>query len=277
MITNNLLFTTIMPIAIISILLIVLHYIEKSKNINMLTNKINNFTNIHIITYENTNHDHLEFLKKSARKHGWKNIKVLGNGQMWKGFGTKIFECKRYLETLDKNDIAIIIDARDVIINGSPDDFVRKIIEFNIQDKVLFSAEGGCCPEDKNQYKPMIVTQEERQFMEDKQTNGPFKYLNAGMLVGKVKNIIDIYPYDMTHEEQDDQNAAVKYWYRNPHKIELNYNEEIFSNATWSINEHGYNKLDNGKFQSKVTGAVPVFIQTQAQNWNVYNKLITEI
>jgi hypothetical protein len=225
-------------------------------------------TNVHLITYENANHKHLENLKKSAEMYGWQ-LDVIGNGDTWIGFGTKTKACIEHLKKLPPNDIAIIIDARDVIVNDSPGVFKEKLRHF--QDKVYFSAEARVI---EGGYAPPI-TRENIDFM-DAQRKGPLRYLNAGLVFGQVNKLIEVLFAAVKSEIDDDQNSFVHFWNKHPSLISLDYDEHMFSNATFSKNEGGF--VHNGyKWVSKTTNSVPVFLQTQGGNWTAYDKLVKNL
>lgn len=221
-------------------------------------------TKIHLITYENTKHKNLDYLRRSARHFGWPTVTVLGTGDEWAGFGTKIFAYTNYLQTLPGDDIAVVIDARDVLINGTPSQFLEL---FKPSTSLCVSAEFGCCAEGVPH-----ITENERKWMES-HTDNPNRYLNSGMIAGLVSSFQHTYPFGMLKLEEDDQNAMVHYWMKHPDHIVLDYDETLFSNATWSPNSETYT-LGDGRWISKHSGKSPIFIQTQAKNWECYNKLV---
>jgi hypothetical protein len=218
---------------------------------------------VHLITYENTDHKHLKHLRRSARHFGWPEVTVLGKDEEWLGFGTKIFAYTKYLKTLPGTDVAIIIDARDVLVNGTPSEFLKW---FNPSSSLFVSAEYGCCAEGVPN-----ITETEKQWMESR-TDNPNRYLNSGMIAGLVSSFQKIYPFGMLKVDEDDQNAMVHYWMKHPDDIVLDYDEILFSNATWSPNSESY-AFGNGRWISKSSKKPPIFIQTQAKNWDCYKKL----
>lgn len=218
-----------------------------------------------MITYENTEHENLEHLRKSARHFGWPAVTVLGKGEEWKGFGTKIFAYTEYLKTLPGDDIAVVVDARDVLVNGTPTQFLEV---FKPLTSLLVSAEFGCCAAGNP-----TITENERKWMES-HTDKPNRYLNTGMIAGLVSSFQKTYPFGMLFPGEDDQNAMVHYWIKHPDEIVLDYDETLFSNATWSPNSESY-ALGDGRWSSKFSGTSPIFIQTQAKNWDCYKKLLS--
>ena len=225
---------------------------------------ISKMPKLHIVTYENTNHNHLKHLKRSAQFFGWPEITVIGAGETWEGFGTKIFAYTDYLKTLPGDDIVVLIDARDVLINGTPAQFLERFTPARV---LIVSAEFGCCSEGDP-----VITADDRRWIES-YTDNPNRYLNSGMVAGLVSSFQRVYPFGMTKAGEDDQNAMTRYWKDNPEDIILDYDERLFSNATWSPNSNGYT-LGNGQWISKSSGGSPIFIQTQAKNWGCYTKLL---
>lgn len=117
-----------------------------------------------------------------------------------------------------------------------------------------------------------MITADDRRWIES-HTDNPNRYLNSGMVAGLVSTFQRVYPFGMTKAGEDDQNAMTRYWKDNPEDIMLDYDEKLFSNATWSPNSNGYT-LGNRQWISKSFGGSPIFIQTQAKNWWCYKKLL---
>ena len=223
---------------------------------------------IHLITYENTKHPNLEWLKRTAAKYGWPSVTVLGQGDEWKGFGTKIFSYTKYIESLPENDVVVVVDARDVLVNGTVDQFLKEF-ETLPYYSLLVSAEFGCCsPGDPK------VEAETRRWVESLSPNNMNRFLNSGMIAGRAKTFQQIYPFGMTRYDEDDQNSMTNYWIKNPNDIVLDYDETVFSNSTWSPNNNGYDRGD-GRWISKHTHNSPIFIQTQNKAWKCYRRVLS--
>ena len=248
---------------VVLILILVIRYTTKEK--------FTQSPNIHLITYENTNHPHLQNLLKTAKFYGWPKVTVLGEGGKWGGFGTKALTYTDHLKTLPPDDLAVLVDARDVVVNGTPNEFLSAIPP--ISDKLLVSAEFGCCAHGSPAITPQIKSWMTAQAKANNITGN--RFLNAGMVAGRVSTFQRIYPYGIHTDNIDDQNAMVMYWYAHQDDIQLDYNEQVFSNATWGPNEDGYDKEDN-RWVSKWSRSTPVFIQTPSKNWNCYNKLLND-
>lgn len=135
----------------------------------------------------------------------------------------------RLYKLLPGTDIAIIIDARDVLVNGTPSEFLKW---FKPSSSLFVSAEFGCCADSVPN-----ITESEKQWMESR-TDNPNRYLNSGMIAGLVSSFHKTYPFEMLKVDEDDQNPIMqkKYWMKHPDDIVLDYEETLFSNATWSPN-----------------------------------------
>lgn len=223
---------------------------------------------LHLITYENTTHSHLAFLKRTAEIYDWPKITVLGAGERWRGFGTKIFAYTAYLNSLPAHDIAVVVDARDVLVNGTVAQFMEGF-ERVPNDTLFVSAEFGCCARGSPH-----ISAETRAWVESLSPDNLNRYLNSGMVAGRVGTFQRVYPFGMTRYDEDDQNSMVNFWHEHPRDIALDYDEVLFSNSNWSPNERGY-ALGCGRWMSKHTGSSPVFVQTQAKAWKTYDKLLS--
>ena len=249
---------------IIIILLIFIFFIIMKKNIEHFELK-----KPKIIIFETNQHEkNVILLKQTLEKYNMNYI-FLGNDIKWKGFGTKILEIQKYLKTQDENDVVVIIDARDVLTNNYPE----KLIEyFNKNDKnqIIFGCEKGCCTPG--------VTDNVKNFMHDKgklyNQDNDFLYLNAGLYMGRIKNILDLYEKINIKEEDDDQTLISNYWSKNPEKIKLDYDQEIFSNSNFWKNECFFSKDENkNNYKNTFKNTYPVFIHTPAKHFTCYDSI----
>jgi hypothetical protein len=252
---------------------------------------------------ENENHRNLiETLKK------WKwELVVIGFGDEWFGFGTKTKGILNWLKTTSYHDdqVVIISDSNDVLANDLPTHFMTNYLTLANGDKIVFSSERGCCVQSMSTVAPggfiasdgkrmnaavpgqdnqqqvlwkerMIKIKEERGFSED--PNG-YNFLNAGMMVGKMRHLRKMIEYVQADFSEDDQSLFTEYFLRFPEEIVIDYGNKLFSNAHgWS----GWSTLDgcnytwNANKQQFIlthTGTVPSFIQTPGKYFYCYKEL----
>lgn len=179
---------------------------------------------VEFITYCNKKNEHSLNFEKSFRKFHHK-YKILGQGEKWNGFMTKIKAYHKYLSK-QKNDnsqmIVVLIDCYDVI--ACSDLFYSKLKSINL-NKILVSSQQDCkdynCIELKNWWKENLPK---------KQKNN--HYANSGFILGTVSNVLDLLNFmilDNKNGEQDDQMSLCKYIEKYPNKIDIDINSAIIA------------------------------------------------
>ncbi len=271
-----------------------------------------------LLTVQNKENDpHTQNFKSTLTYWKWE-YEVLGLGLTWKGFGTKFIEYLKRLNQLhDKNQIVIFSDSTDVLSNGPPDEFVKnylRISQWEGGNRIISSAEMACCvtsmqvhrPGDfilpggvrKNkavntsahqEFTPDIQTQWQEEMEEIKKREGQwmqdsaFHYLNSGMIVGRAKDLIKMLEYVKAEENESDQALLSEYFLRFPDRVQLDYQNILFSNAHgWS----GWETL-NGcffawdetqkHFLNTQTQSIPTLIHNPAKYWHCYHWLLEQM
>ena len=245
---------------------------------------------VFVLSYENElNNDHKKNLEDKLKHYGY-NYKFIGEGDEWKGFGTKTKSCKDFIRktTLNDNDILIILDSRDIYVNRNSNE-IKKVFEdlykkrggdLDKNLKLVFSSEIGCCTKgisEESKQKMKNIALEHKNI---KQNDGNY-YLNAGMVIGYVKAFKELYLNFNIDLTDDDQTKITNFWLNdNLDKIILDYDQVLFSNAhKWgnrdNLNGCFYEKKEshNNQFLIKDTNTFPFFIQTPVKYWKCYNYL----
>lgn len=209
------------------------------------------------------------------------NYSIIGHGDEWKHFGTKIVGYRKYYKTLDPNQIVIQLDARDVLVNQNYDYFIRLISYFSriLEDKIIVSAEKEMSaymklgPPGTYINKQLLRTKRIKMGSMDsinrskwikefdKITIGPNNHVNTGMMIGRVKNFLTIYEImNISADEISDQTVLSELYLLRP---------ELFYLDTKSIILKNLGKTD----KTNKNNINAVFIQTPGKNWSIYNKL----
>ena len=245
-------------------------------------------TKIKVVSYDNDKFNkHKQKLEKKLKYYDYSYV-FLGEGEKWKGFGTKSNSYQEYIKNSDLNDedILIIIDSRDVYVNRPSTDLLEEFESFYKKNggdmdenlKIVFSSEIACCTpglNDNNKKQMKEIALKRNPGM--KTENGSY-YLNAGMCIGYVKAYKKIYSNFIMNKEDDDQTEITKYWLTNYlDNIILDYNHYFLSNAhVWGNNDNlnGCKYIKNGDtFVIENTNVSPFFIQTPAKYWKCYRYL----
>lgn len=284
--------------ALIIIIMIIIFICFKEK----YTNDTNDTNNLLVVLYENEDNENCKKLMNSLTKQGYK-YKLLGQGDKWEGFGTKIIKCNEFYNTLDDNMIVLQIDARDIIINEDVNKLLTKYKKY-YNNKLVISAEADCCVEPLKYYKPGdFIKNGKRNLYTDFNYNKIIKYnsdhvwkesmkevkhkkvgninegmnyLNAGMIIGPVKLFKSMYNDIKLKSHEDDQAIMTDYFMSNPNILELDYNEYLFMN----IARGGYKNditFNGTNYQFNKNNHSPSIIQTPGKNFVVYNNLYSNL
>jgi len=243
-----------------------------------------------VLSYENeANNDHKRLLEEKLKYYGY-DYKFIGEGDEWKGFGTKTQACQNFIKntSLKDEDILIILDSRDIYVNRNSSELGKIFKELYKKSggdldknlKLIFSSEIGCCTQGISEVSKQKMKNIALKYKNMKQNDGNY-YLNAGMVIGYVKAFKELYLNFNIGLTDDDQSKITNFWINNNiDKIVLDYGQVLFSNAHKWGNEDNLNgclyerkKYHNNEFMVKDTNTFPFFIQTPAKYWTCYNYL----
>lgn len=170
---------------------------------------------------------------------------VLGQGQQWKGFGTKIIFLKEYLETISPEYTHVIfVDAYDVIFLSGIEEIEKKYAD-NWPDKIVFSAELNCwpCAELSVQYPP---------------SDSIWRYLNSGSYTGSIADILGLLEAYPPTFEMDDQLYFTNILLAQQLPIVLDTNCVLFQTTAFCYNKEY--EADGGRLVNNLQGTRPVII-----------------
>lgn len=145
---------------------------------------------IKAITVATQDNHGLRMLCKSLARAGMDYV-VLGLGEPWRGFGTKIILTRDYLRTLEGYTHFIFVDAYDTL-------FLKPIAGY--EGGILFSTEKNCWPDvNKAKEYPTI------ECFEKGWKPSPFRYLNSGCYIAPIDEYLtltDQFPVDYADDDQ---------------------------------------------------------------------------
>lgn len=260
---------------------------------------------IQVVIYEtDLENENLKSLKDTLQKNAY-DFKILTD-KTWNGFGGKIQKIAKYLRSIDPHRVVLVCDARDVLcVNHRSDILLEKFNDEIKSPKVVVSTEIGCCV--RTNFKPgeyrtsngkvlrrTFLTSDQN---EDKQWKKMFKlradnhrvkheipskqsiYLNAGIYIGRAKDLLRIYDLMNIGAKEDDQLIMSETFYHHPHRFHLDYNREYFSNShVWdtlnkkdiSSDSGCYYELKNKKIQDTYMNSEPFFIHTPGKHFKCF-------
>ena len=139
-----------------------------------------------VLTYATHESQYFNSFKESCKKYNY-DLKILGLGDKWEGFAGKTKKIYNYLLKEKGEDFVIVCDAFDVIMTKDSSEFMEGFYKnFDIED-VVFNAEAI------NSYAILPFWIKKYKINKDKlKIKSKYKLLNAGVYIGKIKNIRNI-------------------------------------------------------------------------------------
>jgi hypothetical protein len=222
--------------------------------------------NIHLLTVATHNEGYYDALKISAKRNNY-TLETLGWGQKWEGFVMKMRLCIEKVQSFNDNDIAIMIDAYDVIILEKKEVLVEKFKKF--KKPILLSRDG---------YISNFIFK----YLQDKVYHNSNNYrINAGLLMGYVWALKKMYTLicgDLLEKCRtpflDDQILLINTYHNHDNKkffkehSAYDYNSEVFFNTYGDTTYPDFNfeitdifYIENNKLYLKNTDINPCIIQ----------------
>jgi hypothetical protein len=180
----------------------------------------------------------------SLKKYKY-NYKVVGDGETWVNFITKIKACYNYLITEIKYNLICLTDTYDVLCCGPKQELINKFKTF--KKDIVFSTENNCvkgqCIYLNNYYK------------QNKKLLYP--YLNAGFYMGKKDKIIELLKFILDTSIKtgivDDQFLCCVYVQQFPNNVALDNDCKLIATICYNVLDYKWNnnRVYNIKTQQK--------------------------
>ena len=227
---------------------------------------MNNNINIPIvISYEtDSNNINSSMFKKTLDKYGWE-YKMIGQDIQWSGFIDKINGYYNELCILPDDKITVLSDARDVFCLRKPDFFIEKISTI-IDKQIIISTElflRGHMNWSAQQISNVLnepdffyqgVPLDKYWSFYNIQNKPNRKYVNSGLIVGKVVYLKKALKWILDNHYKDDQLGFSMYTNEFPEYVYLDYDAKYIHTSGGFINGSLYN-------HSIQTCDVPSFVE----------------
>jgi hypothetical protein len=213
----------------------------------------------HILTYSTESHnENLNLLTNNL------NVFMLPILTDWTwDFYPKSLSVQTTLKTLNDDDVVLVCDAHDVLpLSGLSNDILFDKIKDNFNlDKITFNAEKNCYP-DIN-----LIPQYPN-------VNSEWKYLNAGIYVGKVKNVLTMLENSLPKIKNNmDQNIFSILYVNSEFNIDIDYECKVFQ-TMFELNPEDLTIID-GKIYNNKTKTNPVLFHGNGKsNLNIVKNLL---
>lgn len=211
-----------------------------------------NISNPLVISYENdmSNNLNSKLYKKTLEQTNWEYMFV-GENQIWTGFKCKILEYYNSLQQLPDDKIVVLTDSRDVFACRTPSSFINAISHIINDNKIIASTELfliGHIHWSEEEIEQKIKQNSEYfwqgmpltnywKYNNISDNNLPNKkYMNAGLIIGKVCDLKLAYKWIIQNNYSDDQLGFSNYINSFPEKIYLDVDAKYLHTTTMGVN-----------------------------------------
>jgi hypothetical protein len=189
--------------------------------------------------YKETNYENTRRLVATLKNNNWDHV-VLGEGECWENYTTKVKAYRKYLETLCPDKIVVISDAHDVYCLRNVHYFVEefKALQKPIVVSMELFAEGRVNYNPSQQYSQVewLGPYYEHHGIQIKPDDHVKKYVNSGLMCGYAKNLMHLNEWTIQRGFTDDQKAAASYANAHPDDVHLDMDASILHTCTSSVN-----------------------------------------
>jgi hypothetical protein len=205
---------------------------------------INDLNKPLVISYDNEITEQTKRFITTLENHNW-DYMIVAKGEKWEGFLGRTIKYNKVLKTLPPNKIVILSDARDVYCCRTSHSFIEAFNTFN--GKIIVSAELFLCSrlnwtdeeiKTSNFIQGIPVTNYWNYHNIKNLPNR--KYVNAGLITGKVSNLIEqtdwMIEFCLKNNKNDDQLALTRYINKFPEQIILDSDANILHTSTFGVN-----------------------------------------
>lgn len=224
-----------------------------------------------IVSYCNKRNNYSDNFEASLKKFKY-TYKLLGIGEKWENFMTKIKAYHKFLSSPKTSDLICIIDCYDVLACRKKSDLLKLYNQtnqtnqinnqINKQSKVIVSSQAECksynCFELSSWWKKNILT-----------NNLHNRFANSGFILGKWDDVKHVIDYLLNVKDSsgntlvDDQLALCHYIEKYPDKIDIDVMSKYIGTVL-PMDFHKYSFNLKNEVINTTTNTRPFFIHTPA-------------
>lgn len=189
-----------------------------------------------VITYDNKPTEATRRFLRSLSSNAWEYT-LLGEGDVWEGWPTRMKAYRSYLATLPDDKLIVLSDARDVVCLRGSKAFAKAFASY--KKDMVACMELMCCgkfdvPED---FRCVQCTPLSRYWTFHGITALPQrKFVNNGLLAGKVKAILSLLEWSLEHKFTDDQLALGSYVNAFPDRVAVDTQAHLLHTTSFAFN-----------------------------------------
>jgi len=190
-----------------------------------------------VITYDNKPTKNTRNFLYTLNRNKWDYV-LIGEGETWEGFISKMRGYKKYLETLNPKKIVVISDSRDVFCLRCPKSFLKKVR--GIKQPMIVSMEIFCegmifPKEDYKGTQCVLLNDYYKHHGIDSSVNLR-KFVNSGLICGEAGVVLEYFNYAIDNKFEDDQLALGMFMNLYPEKIFADIHANLLHNSVFGCN-----------------------------------------
>lgn len=213
-----------------------------------------------VVSYANNHNKLSDNLEQSLEKYGYE-YKLVGEGEKWVNFMTKIKGCYRFIrDNLNDDYIVIVCDAYDVLACGDSEVIMNKFLKF--EKRIVVGTENKCGTN-------CVPLDYYYNYHDEKKKR--YQYANGGFYMGYRQDILKMYKKFLDDNHPDDQISLCNYINKNPELFGVDSDGKLISNI--QIYSYGDTIWKKNKVYNKYTHEYPCFIHTPAITFDMAYRL----
>jgi len=241
-----------------------------------------------VVSIETNPNAYTAYFIKTLIENNW-DYDLIAIGKPWKGMISKLEYFPEYLQTLNPEKLVILSDSRDVFCVRPPEYFEEAFKTFN--KPILVSLEIYCQgqPNDSAVKNPKDIWQcvplnEYWKYQKNKPTVR--RYVNAGLIAGKVKDLIEYFNWVKTTSWDDDQASLGDFMNKFPDKVAGDIHASVLHTSGYGVNGGTFtkNQWEDSPSLAELTGKKNFFLHIPGPNiskgqmkiYNMVKKILIE-
>lgn len=193
-----------------------------------------------VIAFDNEPTENTNLFIQTLKNNKWEYA-LIGIGEEWKGWTTRIEAYKKVLKSIPSDKMVILSDARDVVCCRSPNAFMDAFVSLNKEcNKLLASTEFVCDGYHINNYNfksvPIQNKYLENYWKYHKIPQPLRQFVNNGLIAGRAKHLLDFYTWTETSGLVDDQLMLATYTDTFPDRVLLDVDAKVLHTSIFGHN-----------------------------------------
>jgi hypothetical protein len=232
-----------------------------------------------VITYDNAPTDGTRYFCKTMTNNSWE-YKVIGEGEKWEGWRTRMIAYVRTLERLPPKKIVVLSDARDVFCIRGSKTFIKAFESY--KKPVVTSMEIFCEAYDhwREELKTHVQCMTLASYWKHHGITSPHdrKFVNNGLVAGYASDLKDIYQWMYDNNYTDDQFGLGNYVITFPDKVATDCDAKLLHTSTFGVNagvQYIHKQANDSPTLAELNGNRAYFLHISGQA-NKGQKLVYE-